>query len=125
VRSEYLGAGYDPGVPIANLELMRIAQTRGGVLAAADDLFVARLPPTSRAFRGQRVRQTYDSFAQPARLAADLLILPVLPLSVRWRAVGLLATAAAILFVPRGGVGVITDAPWSRRTPHSGRSLAR
>lgn len=102
VRTEYLRGGYDAGVLFENLELMRTVQARGGVLAVADDLFVPRLPPTSRAFRGQRVRQAYDSFAQPARLAAELSILPVLLLSLRRPAVGLLAAAAVVLCAERG-----------------------
>jgi hypothetical protein len=39
---------------------------------------VTRRPPTARHFLGQRVRQAYDDFAQPARLAVELALLPLL-----------------------------------------------
>jgi hypothetical protein len=60
-----------------NLELTRTVRAGGGAHATASDCFVARRPPTARHFLGQRVRQAYDSFAQPGRLAVELAILPV------------------------------------------------
>jgi hypothetical protein len=49
----------------------------GADVRAARDIMVRRQPPTARAFWGQRVRQAYDSLAQPTRLAAELAVLPV------------------------------------------------
>lgn len=76
VRREYLADGYDGNLLFENLELIRTVRARGGRELSADGLFVPRLPPTTRHFLGQRVRQAYDSFAQPARLAAELTLLP-------------------------------------------------
>jgi hypothetical protein len=39
-------------------------------------VYVRRLPPTTGRFWQQRVRQAYDEFAQPARMAAFLAVLP-------------------------------------------------
>ncbi|MFI6026574.1 glycosyltransferase [Amycolatopsis magusensis] len=68
---------YDGNVLFENLELIRTVQARGGTVRHAPALLVRRLPPAARVFLSQRVRQAYDSFAQPARLAAELAILPV------------------------------------------------
>lgn len=93
--------GYDPRVLFENLELLRTVRARGGRVLRAPDLYVARRPPTVRKFAEQRVRQAYDSFAQPARLAVELSLLPlaaVLGLTFRGRglaALGLTATALA------------------------------
>ncbi len=46
------------------------------------DLFVARQPPPAARFFSQRVRQAYDDFAEPARLAAALAVLPSVVLVV-------------------------------------------
>ncbi|MFF1574190.1 glycosyltransferase [Leifsonia sp. NPDC058292] len=70
--------GYDGDVLFENLELIRTVRAAGGRHLAAPGLFVERRPPTARHFAGQRVRQAYDSFAQPTRLAAELFILPTL-----------------------------------------------
>jgi hypothetical protein len=69
--------GYDGDVLFENLELMRTVRASGGSMRHAPDCYVRRLPPTARHFRSQRVRQAYDSLAQPARLAAELALLPV------------------------------------------------
>lgn len=83
-RSLVLGAGgYDGDVLFENLELIRTVRRAGGREVRADDLFVRRLPPTSRHFLDQRVRQAYDSLAQPSRLVAELALLPVLLHAVR------------------------------------------
>jgi hypothetical protein len=73
VRNGY----YDGNVLFENLELIRTVQCRRGRIAAPLDLYVARLPPTARHFLGQRVRQAYDDFALPLRMAAWLAILPL------------------------------------------------
>ncbi|TDK28254.1 glycosyltransferase family 2 protein [Arthrobacter crusticola] len=69
--------GYSSEALFENLELIRTVHAAGGREARADDVFVARIPPTARHFLGQRIRQAYDSFAQPGRLAAELAILPL------------------------------------------------
>jgi hypothetical protein len=77
-RSALLDAGgYDGDVLFENLELIRTVCRNGGREVRADDLYVRRLPPTARHFLGQRVRQAYDSLAQPARLAAELALAPL------------------------------------------------
>jgi hypothetical protein len=68
--------GYDGDVLFENLELSRTVAAAGGVEHRADGLFVRREPPTARQFRGQRVRQAYDSLAQPGRMAVELALLP-------------------------------------------------
>jgi hypothetical protein len=78
-RSALLDAGgYDGHALFENLELIRTLQAAGGREVRADDLYVARRPPTARHFLGQRVRQAYDDLAQPGRLAAELAVLPLL-----------------------------------------------
>lgn len=76
-RSALLDAGgYDGDVLFENLELIRTIEAAGGRVLRADWLLVGRVPPTWRHFLGQRVRQAYDDFAQPARLIAELALLP-------------------------------------------------
>jgi hypothetical protein len=75
------GGGYRGDVLFENLELIRTVKALGGRERRADDLFVARRPPRLSQFLGQRVRQAYDDFAQPARLIAELLLLPLALLS--------------------------------------------
>jgi hypothetical protein len=78
-RDVVLGVGgYRTDVLFENLELIRTVRAVGGTELRADDLFVDRLPPSARHFAGQRVRQAYDDFAQPARLAVELGLLPLL-----------------------------------------------
>ncbi|OUM39637.1 glycosyltransferase [Arthrobacter sedimenti] len=81
-RSTLLAAGgYCADALFENLELIRTVKAAGGVEARADDLFVARLPCSSWHFARQRVRQAYDSFAQPGRLAVELGLLPAVLLA--------------------------------------------
>lgn len=68
--------GYDGSVLFENLELLRTVYAAGGTIRHAPDIYIAREPPTARHFLGQRLRQAYDSSAQPARLAAELTLLP-------------------------------------------------
>jgi hypothetical protein len=96
VRRGALPAGYDGDAMFENLELVRTVQARGGRELPALDLYVRRRPPTAAHFRGQRVRQAYDSFAQPGRLVAELLVLPAVLAGVR-RPRLLLAGAAAVV----------------------------
>jgi Glycosyl transferase family 2 len=71
------GLGYDSDVLFENLELIRTVRADGGRALVARDLFVRRLPPDTDHFLGQRVRQAYDSLAQPLRLALELALLPL------------------------------------------------
>ncbi len=73
-----LSGGYDPDVLFENLEMERTVRAAGGVVVDRPDIFVVRRPPTLRHFLSQRVRQAYDSFAQPARLAVEASLLPLL-----------------------------------------------
>ncbi|MGO4691268.1 glycosyltransferase [Glaciibacter sp. 2TAF33] len=70
--------GYDGDVLFENLELIRTVRAAGGRELRADDIFVPRVGPGVRHFLSQRVRQAYDDFAQPARLAVELSLLPLL-----------------------------------------------
>ncbi|WP_318241994.1 glycosyltransferase [Arthrobacter gallicola] len=108
-RSTLLAAGgYDGDVLFENLELIRTVRAAGGTEISAPSLFVARLPCSARHFLGQRVRQAYDGFAQPWRLAAELALLPAAVLGWHLRrrllaAAGLLAIGLAELGRRRSG----------------------
>src|SRR6185312_16935692 len=83
-----LGVQQDPWSPAGS----------GNRSVRADGVFVRRLPPALRHFAGQRVRQSYDSQTQPARLAVELLLLPLLLVLVRRPAAcGALAATAVVL----------------------------
>jgi hypothetical protein len=101
--------GYDGDVLFENLELMRTIEAVGGRCVHRPDIYVRRLPPTTRHFRGQRVRQAYDELARPARMAAQLAIVPaVATLLARRRAAtltGLAATAVAVAEAGRRRAG--------------------
>lgn len=101
VRAERLGlaGGYDGDVMFENLELMRTVEAAGGTCRRLPELYVRRLPPTSRHFVGQRVRQAYDELARPRRLLVWLMVAPTAILAGRrWKA----AVAAMIV----GSIGV-------------------
>ncbi len=68
--------GYSGDVLFENLELVRTIVAAGGTAAVARSVLVRRLPPTTAHFLDQRVRQAYDEFARPARLATQLAIVP-------------------------------------------------
>ncbi len=77
-RSAYQQAGgYDGDVLFENLELVRTIRASGGRERVAFDLYVARRPPTAAHFLRQRIRQAYDEFARPVRMAVALSILPL------------------------------------------------
>lgn len=69
--------GYDGDVLFENLELIRTVRASGGRIRMSPAIFVQRLPPSPDHFWSQRVRQAYDSSAQPARLAVELALLPL------------------------------------------------
>jgi hypothetical protein len=96
--------GYDGDVLFENLELIRTVAAAGGREAAPLDLYVPRLPPSTRHFLGQRVRQAYDDFALPARMALWLAIVPSLLLAaVRRRPTPPLVAAAGAIGLAETG----------------------
>ncbi len=107
LRRSALPHGYDGDVLFENLELMLTVEASGGRVRRADDLFVDRLAPTTSHFWSQRVRQAYDSLAQPGRLLAEAALLPAVLLSLRHpgRLVALAAGAVALGEVGRRKAG--------------------
>nr|BFF10483.1 hypothetical protein GCM10025699_17860 [Microbacterium flavescens] len=92
--------GYSTDVLFENLELERTVRFAGGRVIVARDVLVPRVPPTFRHFLRQRVRQAYDDFAQPGRLAVELTLLPVVVVAVlarAWRIVWVLALGAVAI----------------------------
>lgn len=118
-RSSLLRAGgYDGNVLFENLELLRTIQAAGGREVRRDDLFVRRLPPSTRHFWRQRVRQAYDEFARPARLVAATASLPLV-IALLWRQQPLGAAFIAIVLpmglaeIGRRRVGGRRVFPWT------------
>jgi Glycosyl transferase family 21 len=68
--------GWSADVLFENLQMVRTARHFGLRVVDAPSVVVDREPPTVERFWSQRVRQAYDDFAQPARLTAELLLLP-------------------------------------------------
>ncbi len=98
--------GYDGDVLFENLELIRTVRAAGGREVHAPDVYVRRLPPETRRFWEQRVRQAYDEFAQPMRMAAFLTILPAaLLLPPRAKAAAAVASIALAEIGRRRGRG--------------------
>lgn len=103
--------GYDADVLFENLEMERTIRAAGGRVVVRDDVFVVRRPPSTRHFLSQRVRQAYDSLAQPRRLLVELTILPALVLARRRPAAIALGTAVVIGVAEHG------------RRRHGGRTI--
>ena len=78
VRRSALPDGYDGNCLFENLEMVRTVLASGGRELVARDLYVRRLPPSTRHFLSQRVRQAYDEWARPSRFLVQLCLLPVL-----------------------------------------------
>jgi hypothetical protein len=97
VRRDFLRdlGGYDGDCLFENLELMRTVIAGGGRVATPLDLYVARRPPSTRHFLSQRVRQAYDDFAIPARMALWLFLPPAVALAARQGRFGLIASGVA------------------------------
>jgi hypothetical protein len=96
--------GYDGDVIFENLELIRTVRAAGEPVASPLDLYVRRLPPTARHFAGQRIRQAYDEFALPARMALWLATAPALvSCLVRRRPAPVLFAASAVIVVAERG----------------------
>ena len=104
-RSRFLAAGgYDADCLFENLELMRTIEAAGGRVESPLDLYVRRLPSTARRFWSQRVRQAYDDFALPGRMAVELAVLPVTAwLAARRRAGALVAAGAVAVGLAEAG----------------------
>jgi hypothetical protein len=104
-RSSFLASGaYDGDALFENLELMRTIRAAGGTVLTPLDLYVARRPPSTEHFLSQRVRQAYDDFALPLRMAAWLSTGPALVLAARCRRPGSVAlgAGAAVLLAEAG-----------------------
>jgi len=113
--------GYDGDVIFENLELMRSVHAAGGRVLTPLDLYVRRLPPSTAHFLSQRVRQAYDDFAIPARMALWLALVPLLLAARRHRA-AIAAAAAAFAGIAelgrrRGGGRRILPASGSLLAP--------
>lgn len=91
--------GYCGAILFENLELIRTLRAHGFSHGRATNVFVRRLPPTSRHFWEQRVRQAYDSRAQPARQLAELALAPAAWWTMHIRRPSLLALAAGATVV--------------------------
>lgn len=104
-RSTLLACGgYDGDVMFENLELRRTIEAAGGRIATPLDLYVRRLPPTTRHFWSQRVRQAYDDLAMPVRLAVFLAILPGVAVGLSLRRLDLIlaGVGASVLLAEVG-----------------------
>lgn len=90
--------GYRGDVLFENLELVRTVRAMSWRVVDRPDLFVPRLPPSTKTFWEQRPRQAYDDLAEPTRFVATLAVLPALAWSLRRGrpVVPALATAAAL-----------------------------
>ncbi|GHD43636.1 glycosyltransferase [Mycetocola manganoxydans] len=99
--------GYDGDVLFENLELIRTIEAAHGRERRLDDFFVGRIPPSARHFARQRVRQAYDDFAQPPRLAVELALLPFLGWGLRRpeRIAGIATAAIALAEIGRRRAG--------------------
>jgi hypothetical protein len=84
-RSLLATGGYDGDALFENLELMRTIRAAGGRVVTPLDLYVARRPPGTAHFFSQRVRQAYDDFAIPARMAIFLAAGPLAANAARGR----------------------------------------
>ncbi len=93
--------GYDGDVLFENLELIRTVRAAGGTIRYLRSPLVRRLPPDTRTFLSQRVRQAYDSLAQPWRLAVELAIVPAAVVALRRGSFGR-CVAAAVLVAEAG-----------------------
>lgn len=102
-RSTLLRAGgYDADTLFENLEMERTIRAVGGRVRSRPDVFVVRRPPTARHFLSQRVRQAYDSWAQPLRLVIEAAILPAV-WALRHRPVALtIMLLASVVLAERG-----------------------
>lgn len=94
--------GYDADTLFENLEMERTIRAAGGRVRTRSDIYVERRPPTARHFLSQRVRQAYDSWAQPSRLVIEASILPVVLILRRRPGALMLMVLAIVLLAERG-----------------------
>ena len=100
--------GYDGDVLFENLELIRTLRAHGARERTRQVPIVRRCPPTAGHFWRQRIRQAYDSWAQPLRLGAELAILPSLVLlRRRW----MFVAAGGVLVAALGRLRVRSEVP--------------
>jgi hypothetical protein len=99
--------GYDGDVLFENLELVRTITAAGGAEAVPLGLYVRRVPPTTSHYWSQRVRQAYDEFARPVRLAVWLSVAPAALL------LGL--AGASAWFVPAAAAAIVAAEVGRRR----------
>lgn len=95
--------GYDGDVLFENLQMLRTARASGAHIERADGMYVARIPPSARQFWHQRIRQAYDDFGQPLRLAIEASWGPLAVLAALTRPRWLLLTATAAVGVAEYG----------------------
>lgn len=100
--------GYSADVLFENLEMERTVIAAGGRVADRPDLLVPRRPPSTRHFLSQRVRQAYDSQAQPGRLLLEAALVPILVGALRRGLSGPTLIGGLTL-------GLIALAEWGRR----------
>lgn len=96
-RSTFQKIGaYDGDLIFENLELIRTVLAAGGSVHTAGGIFVLRLHSTTGRFLSQRVRQAYDDFALPVRMAVWLSLLPATVLCLRRRNFRAVAGGASV-----------------------------
>ncbi|MDQ3680295.1 MAG: glycosyltransferase family 2 protein [Actinomycetota bacterium] len=96
--------GYDGDCLFENLELIRTIEAAGGRVVSPLDFYVRRLPPPASHFWSQRVRQAYDDFALPPRMAVELAVVPGVAVLLARRRPRALA-APAVLAMAMAEVG--------------------
>jgi hypothetical protein len=116
-RGAFLAAGgYDADVLFENLQMLRTMRAAGARIVRVDGLYVARIPPSTRQFWEQRIRQAYDDFGQPVRLAIEASWLPLAVVAAmtkpRWLPVAA-ATAVAVAEYGRRRAGGAAAFPGS------------
>lgn len=97
--------GYDGDCLFENLELVRTVEAAGGRALAAPWIYVPRRAPSASHFWSQRVRQAYDSFAQPWRLVLELAVAPGVAVAARRVGATRALTATALTAVGAAEVG--------------------
>jgi hypothetical protein len=97
--------GYDDRALFENLEMTRTLAAAGATIRDAPWLYVRRTAPSTRQFWNQRVRQAYDDFAQPARPALELGLLPTFAFTVRGRRGALILWVLASVGMAERGRG--------------------
>jgi hypothetical protein len=95
--------GYDGDVLFENLELIRTIKAGKGKVLHRSDILVRRLPPSSKHFWSQRVRQAYDDHAQPTRWLFFILLLPALIVLTSYSIWFVLILAIAVIFIAEVG----------------------